>query len=149
MEAKKKLALMENPDVDADEIVSDFDSESGDSDAESNQDSDSESDGALADDEEQELLRELEKVRREREEEKLRNLNAKAKEEEERREKAMLGGNTLLAPNSQDFSVSRKWYDDTIFKNQARGVRDTPKKRFVGDMLRSDFHRKFMNRYIR
>lgn len=111
--------------------------------------SDSEADTDVEIDEEEELFKELEKVKKEREEERLANLKAKAKEEQERREKTMMGGNSLLIPDSQDFSISRKWYDDTIFKNQARGVRETPKKRFVSDMLRSDFHRKFMSRYVR
>ena len=48
----------------------------------------------------------------------------------------------------KDFSVKRRWDDDVIFKNQARGMSDKPKKRFINDTLRSDFHRKFMNKYV-
>ena len=35
-----------------------------------------------------------------------------------------------------------------VFKNQARGVKEQPEKRFINDMLRSDFHKKFMSKYI-
>lgn len=39
------------------------------------------------------------------------------------------------------FAVKRRWDDDLIFKNQAAGVDDKPKKEFVNDILRSEFHR--------
>jgi protein CWC15 len=39
------------------------------------------------------------------------------------------------------FAVKRRWDDDLIFKNQASGVDDKPKKEFVNDILRSEFHR--------
>jgi protein CWC15 len=43
------------------------------------------------------------------------------------------------------FSVKRRWDDDLIFKNQAAGLDDKPKKgEFVNDLLRSEFHKKFM-----
>lgn len=35
------------------------------------------------------------------------------------------------------FGVKRRWDDDVIFKNQARGVSETPKKEFVNDLLRT------------
>ncbi|KAJ2361568.1 complexed with cef1p [Coemansia sp. RSA 2611] len=91
------------------------------------------------------LMRELEKIKRERAEE-------KAREEQEDMERRLMdggpsaGGNPLLA--KQDFSVRRRWDDDVVFRNQARGDDDRPKKRFVNDMLRSDFHRKFMRKYV-
>lgn len=46
------------------------------------------------------------------------------------------------------FTFSISWDDDVIFKNQARGTEDRSKKRFVNDMLRSDFHRRFLTKYI-
>ena len=43
------------------------------------------------------------------------------------------------------FAVKRRWDDDLIFKNQAAGVNEKPKKgEFVNDLLRSEFHKKFM-----
>jgi len=52
----------------------------------------------------------------------------------------------LLNPKSAaDFNVKRRWDDDVIFKNQARGADERGKKKeFVNDLLRSDFHKKFM-----
>lgn len=40
------------------------------------------------------------------------------------------------------------WDDDVVFRNQSRGE---PKaaKRFINDTIRSDFHRKFLNKYIK
>lgn len=52
-------------------------------------------------------------------------------------------GNPLLNP--RDFTIKRRWDDDVVFKNQARGTEDRGKKKeFINDMLRSDFHKKFM-----
>lgn len=71
-----------------------------------------------------------------------------AAEEEEQREFDIARGNPLLNP--KDFTIKRRWDDDVVFKNQARGTEDRNKrKEFVNDMLRSDFHKKFMSRYVR
>ena len=43
--------------------------------------------------------------------------------------------------------MQRRWHEDTVFKNQARTARKE-KKRFINDTVRSDFHRKFLNKYI-
>jgi protein CWC15 len=44
--------------------------------------------------------------------------------------------------------VLHRWDDDVVFKNQARGETKTP-KRFINDTIRSDFHRKFLHRYMK
>lgn len=38
-------------------------------------------------------------------------------------------------------------YDDSIFSNVAK--KEEPKKRFINDHIRSDFHKSFMKRYFR
>jgi protein CWC15 len=105
------------------------------------------------------LMRELEKIKRERAEAKakevclvlidiealLTNIQEaeRVAEEEEQREIDIARGNPLL--NSNDFTIKRRWDDDVVFKNQARGTEDgNKKKEFINDMLRSDFHKKFM-----
>ena len=46
--------------------------------------------------------------------------------------------------------MKRRWDDDVVFKNQARGTEERGReKRFVNDLLRSDFHRRFMDKYVR
>lgn len=126
--------------IDADD--SDDDSEESDSD---DSDDDDEDDTAA-------LMAELEKIKRERAEEKERQEREQAAEAAAEREEEVATGNPLLnignpaAP--KDFSVKRRWDDDVIFKNQARGVDERPKKRFINDTLRSDFHRKFMSKYV-
>ena len=47
-----------------------------------------------------------------------------------------------------DFTAKRRWDDDVVFKNQTRGE-PQQKKRFVNDTIRSDFHRRFLNKYIK
>ncbi|KIW62955.1 pre-mRNA-splicing factor cwc15 [Phialophora macrospora] len=130
-EAKRRRILEETRDIDADSV--------GDEDSES---SDEESD-----DEEAELMRELEKIKRERAEQKAREEAEHAKQAQDQREKDIALGNPLLNPKA--FNVKRRWDDDVVFKNQARGTEQKGNKEFVNDLLRSDFHKKFMSKYVR
>jgi protein CWC15 len=113
IEAKRRRILAESRDIDADD-----DSEEDDDD-----DSDEDSD----EDEDAELQRELERVRREREEKKRKEEEERAKAEEEAKERNIALGNPLL--NKQDFTMKRRWDDDVVFKNQARGTEDRLKKK--------------------
>jgi protein CWC15 len=134
-EAKKRRVLEEMKDIDAD----------SDSASSSEEESDDEDD----EDEEAELHRELAKIKAERAEAAAKEAAEKAKKEEDQREKDIALGNPLLN-KSQDYSIKRRWDDDVVFKNQARGTEDRGKeKHFVNDLLRSDFHKRFMDRYVR
>lgn len=85
----------------------------------------------------------MEKIKRERAEKREAEEREKAAEEEAAMERDVALGNPLL--NKTDFSVKRRWDDDVIFKNQARGTDEKGKKKeFVNDLLRSDFHKRFM-----
>eukprot|EP00210_Caulerpa_lentillifera_P008207 g7836.t1 len=117
---------------------------------EEEEDRNSDSEADESEDEEAELLAELERIKKERERE------AKKKEQEEllkqkaAEEEEMLTGNPLLNTSSKgkSFNIKRRWDEDVIFKNQSRGE---PKavKRFINDTVRSDFHQKFLQRYIK
>lgn len=112
-----------------------------------NNENDDDNESEESDDEELELMRELEKIRREREAERIR----KEKRAEEEDPHAILAGNPLLAASTSttSFGVKRRWDDDVVFKNQARGVDEKPQKRFINDTTRSDFHRRFLDKYIK
>ena len=57
---------------------------------------------------------------------------------------------SLAHPSLRLLKVKRRWDDDVVFKNCAKGVDDQKKdKRFVNDTLRSEFHKKFMEKYIK
>jgi protein CWC15 len=134
-EAKKRRVLEETREIDAD-------SDSASSSSEEESDDEDE-------DEEAELHRELAKIKAERAEAAAKEAAEKAKKEEDQREKDIALGNPLLNKN-QDYGVKRRWDDDVVFKNQARGTEDRGKeKHFVNDLLRSDFHKRFMDRYVR
>ncbi|GFH33125.1 protein CWC15 [Haematococcus lacustris] len=65
------------------------------------------------------------------------------------KEKELVTGNPLLALGADvSFNMKRRWDEDVVFKNQAR---NEPKaqKRFVNDTIRNDFHKRFLQRYIR
>lgn len=92
-------------------------------------------------------MRELEKIKRERAEQKEKEVWSRASmnffktsligaqerenaaKEQEQREFDIARGNPLLNP--QDFNVKRRWDDDVVFKNQARGTENKGKKEFV------------------
>ncbi|KAH8890928.1 Cwf15/Cwc15 cell cycle control protein [Thozetella sp. PMI_491] len=136
-EAKRRRILEETRDIDAD-----------DSEGEDEEDDDDSDDDDSSDDEDAELQRELERVRRERMEKREKEERERAAAEQEAREKDIALGNPLL--NKPDFNIKRRWDDDVVFKNQARGTDDKGKKKeFINDMLRSDFHKKFMSKYVR
>eukprot|EP00270_Netrium_digitus_P000142 TRINITY_DN1015_c0_g1_i1.p1 TRINITY_DN1015_c0_g1~~TRINITY_DN1015_c0_g1_i1.p1 ORF type:complete len:246 (+),score=78.59 TRINITY_DN1015_c0_g1_i1:146-883(+) len=102
-------------------------------------------------DETAELLAELERIKKERQEEKMRKERQQQEEEQRQRELELARGNPLV--NAQhlpaaSFSVKRRWDDDVVFRNQARGEPKLP-KRFINDTIRSDFHRKFLNKYMK
>ncbi|KAG9675991.1 hypothetical protein KCU99_g5847, partial [Aureobasidium melanogenum] len=133
-EAKRRRVLEETRDVDAD------------SDDGSEEDSDS-SDDEDDDDDEAELMRELAKIKAERAEAAAREAAEQAAKEEEQQMRDIATGNPLL--NKGAYDVKRRWDDDVVFKNQARGAEDKKGKEFVNDLLRSDFHRRFMSKYVR
>jgi protein CWC15 len=126
----------------------------GDEEEEEEEDDDEEDDTA-------ELFRELEKIKRERAAEKERVEQAEAAVDEAEREERIATANPLLnlaaalgnapginttAPGT--FAVKRRWDDDLIFKNQA--ANDNPRAgQFVNDLLRTEFHKKFMSRFIK
>lgn len=47
------------------------------------------------------------------------------------------------------FQVKRRWDDDVVFKNCARSEPEKSKNTFINDSLRSEFHRKFMEKYVK
>ncbi|KAJ8412612.1 hypothetical protein AAFF_G00129480 [Aldrovandia affinis] len=138
--------------LDADDPLTDDDDED---------DSDDDSD----DDDTAALLAELEKIKKERAEEQERKEREQKAEEERIRMENILSGNPLLnlagqqqqqqqqqqiTPTQTPFSVKRRWDDDVVFKNCAKGVDDSRReKRFVNDTLRSEFHKKFMEKYVK
>jgi len=40
-----------------------------------------------------------------------------------------------------------RWDDDVVFKNQARKEQQ-PRKRFINDPTRNDFHKRFLQKFI-
>lgn len=107
------------------------------------------------DDDEAELLAELARIKKEREEDAARKAAEERAAAEQAERQEMRSGNPLLQDKlataaeggSASFALKRRWDDDVVFKNQAR---NEPKqqRRFVNDTLRSDFHRRFLERYI-
>ncbi|KAL7420584.1 complexed with cef1p [Cryptotrichosporon argae] len=134
-----------------------------DDDDDSDDDSDDEDDAAA-------LMAELAKIKQERAEEKARLDAESAAASAVDRDAEIATGNPLLnlqaalgqspstagpgtpasSSTASTFAVKRRWDDDLIFKNQAAGVDDKPRKgEFVNDLLRSEFHKKFMLKFIK
>lgn len=100
-------------------------------------------------------MAELNRIKQERAVEAARQEAERKTREEKIRVENILKGNPLLnkpgtssASASVDFKVKRNWDDDVVFKNCAK-IDDNKPKEFINDTLRSDFHKKFMERYIK
>ncbi len=89
-------------------------------------------------DEEVELLRELEMIKKEKAEEEAK-LNSKL---QAKREEEIAQSNPLLGGNA----MKRQWTDDTVFRN--KGQQPSKKSTFVNDSVKSEFHKKFLSKYI-
>eukprot|EP00035_Acanthoeca_spectabilis_P021987 m.441344 g.441344 ORF g.441344 m.441344 type:complete len:220 (-) comp18651_c0_seq1:1668-2327(-) len=132
-QAEKRMKAIEalDPDLDADDVIEDQEESSDDD-----------------DDDEAELLRELQKIKAERAAEAAEREIAKNEEQERVKADVFMHGNPLLNQNATDFAVSRRWDDDVVFKNCAK-KEDSSANEFVNDTLRSAFHRRFMDKYLK
>ena len=122
-------------------------------------DDDGEESGEAEDEEdsdELELMREYAKVKAEREAERRKQDEERAELIRKQEAEAALGKNPLMASSlgsevqsvvDESYALRKRWFEETVFKNQARGT-DQKKKRFINDTVRSDFHRRFMAKYI-
>ncbi|VDL93930.1 unnamed protein product [Schistocephalus solidus] len=126
------------------------DSKTVDPDLDKDEDGREDEDDEDEDEDEEALLAELAKIKRERAEEAARLAAERKAMEETIRMENILKGNPLLnvTKTPAEFKVKRRWDDDVVFKNCARGEVDHAKRGFVNDTLRSEFHKKFMRKYI-
>ncbi|KAI0752782.1 Pre-mRNA-splicing factor Cwf15/Cwc15 [Daedaleopsis nitida] len=153
---KRRKLLQDALELDKDDD-DDEEGENEDEDEDDDEDEDEEDDTA-------ELLRELERIKRERAEEKDRQEREESASNQAQREAEIATANPLLnlaaalgqTPNGVNttkpgtFAVKRRWDDDLIFKNQAMSSRDKGKEpQFVNDLLRTEFHKKFMAKFIK
>ena len=96
-------------------------------------------------------MRELERIKKERAAESARKQREEASVAAAENDSSIVQANPLLDPTGQGGSsaaVKRRWDDDVVFKNQSR----EPKKearRFINDTVRNDFHKRFLNKYVR
>lgn len=140
---KPKLDQIPAANLDQDDPVDDDDSSSSD-------DDDSDDDTAA-------LLEELNKIKRERVQETAKKEIEKKQEDEKIRMENILSGNPLLNHSAgnkpgqsiDNMKVKRRWDDDVVFKNCARTEPDKKGILFINDSLRSEFHKKFMDKYIK
>ncbi|KAF5375507.1 hypothetical protein D9615_009183 [Tricholomella constricta] len=160
---KRRKLLQEALDMDKDDDDDEEDDKKADKDEEGGSDED-DSDEEDDEDDTAELLRELEKIKRERAEEKSRLEQEESATTAAARDAEIATGNPLLnlaaalgqqTPSGINttvpgtFSVKRRWDDDLIFKNQAMDTRDKGQGHFVNDLLRTEFHKKFMAKFIK
>ncbi|KAL3508338.1 hypothetical protein ACH5RR_027739 [Cinchona calisaya] len=138
--------LLEGAKREADDriVPRNVDADDADGDARSSDESEDDDD---EEDDTDALLAELEQIKKERADEKLRKEQQMQEEELKAKEAELLRGNPLLN-NPTSFNVKRRWDDDVVFKNQARGEIKTA-KRFINDTIRNDFHRKFLQKYMK
>ncbi|CAJ0561565.1 unnamed protein product, partial [Mesorhabditis spiculigera] len=113
-------------------------------------DSDDDSD----DDDTAALMEELARIKKERAVEREAKEDKEKEEQEKIRMDNVLHGNPLLnfdkEQGEEGFKVRRRWDDDVVFKNCAKGLDERKKEStFINDAIRSEFHRKFMDKYVK
>lgn len=109
-----------------------------------------------------ELMRELARIKREREEEKARKEREAAALSEKEAAEGAMRGNPLLtkglasalgasgvsaASHGGSAAVKRRFGDDTVFSHTCSAEPEA-RKRFINDVIRSDFHRNFLRKFI-
>ncbi|KAG8763496.1 hypothetical protein FRC11_002622 [Ceratobasidium sp. 423] len=165
--AKRQKMLQEALELDRDDDDEAKDKDKGkgkvttdDMDEDKDEDEDEDEDSDDDEDETAQLLAELERIKRERaaeEERKAREISegkARDLEEEIATRNPLLNLEAALGQGSASnkpgtFAVKKRWDDDVIFKNQAVNSSDGPNGQFVNDLLRTEFHRKFMAKFIK
>jgi len=159
--SKRRKLLQEALELDKDDDEEDDKPEATKSEVGENEDEEEEEEEE--EDDTAELLRELEKIKRERAEEKARQDAESKAQADSAREADIATSNPLLNlaaalgqnPNGLSttapgtFAVKRRWDDDLIFKNQAVGTTDKPGGQFINDLLRTEFHKKFMAKFVK
>ena len=160
---------------DSDVEDDDDDDENSDLDAPDDDVDDDDSDDDDDDDDEAILQAELTKIRAEREEKKQQQEAKEAAIEMQAAEEAAMIGNPLLnfhhhhnhSNNNNNDTASvmsgmtnttfattggrlkRRWNDDIVFRNQAKTEPKQQQKRFINDTVRNDFHKRFLNKFMR
>lgn len=157
IDARKMAQLDKDEDFGSDYNDADFEADEDDNldgtvSDEENSDSDEADDDDDDDDEDEDdeddteaLMAELQKIRQER----MAEQERQGREKEERLRPGASAGSTIDDDASSVFSVKRRWDDDVPFKNCARDGPNPKRKLYVNDTLRQEFHKKFMDKYIR
>ncbi|PKI83016.1 hypothetical protein MVES1_002892 [Malassezia vespertilionis] len=159
-DAKRRKMLQDAHDLDADADEEQLQESAKASDDDQDDDAeDSENEESDEEDDTEMLMRELEKIKQERREEQERRELHHAAQYELSREEEIARGNPLLnlesalhgaKPSTAPAPTEKRWDEDLIFRNQAAGAADlsVSKRGFVNDLTRTEFHKKFMSRYI-
>jgi protein CWC15 len=133
-------------DVECNSSSSESDLDASDNEQNDNDDTSSSDDDDQ--DEEAALQAELLKIRAEREAANKKAQAASNAQDEAKQEEAALLGNPLLVAATSLNSKRRRWNDDIVFRNQAKGE-PVLKKRFINDTVRNDFHKRFLNKFMK
>ena len=99
-------------------------------------------------------MAELNKIKAEKAKDDAEKEMRKRDEEEQIRMENILTGNPLLKEKysdqgKSDMKIKKRWDDDVVFKNCSRAEPDNKEASFINDSLRNEFHRKFMDKYVK
>lgn len=140
--AIKKPKLVDEVNLDADDPDTEDEREMRDDDDDDDSDDDS-------DDDTEALMAELERIKQERQEEQRKKDEEAAAVAHEKKVQVAMTFNPLRQKDS-GFSIKARWDEDTVFQNQASvDDKGQKKKEFINDTLRSEFHKKFMGKFIK
>lgn len=132
------------------DTISDSEEDDDDNLEEDDDEGDGSDDSEDSDDETEQLLLELAKIKNER-----KSLQEQKKEletqEEARTSNPLLDYSENVEDSTNLEAPKRSWRDSTLFSNKKRKI-DQPDNNidnYTNDMLKSDFHKKFLDRYVK
>merc|ERR1712147_123276 len=97
---------------------------------------------------------ELNKIKAEKAKDEAEKEMRKRDDDEQIRMENILSGNPLLKEKysdqgKSDMKIKKRWDDDVVFKNCSRAEPDARESNFINDSLRNEFHKRFMDKYIK
>ena len=131
-ELQKKLKALEGSKNNFDELGNYEDEDADETESSFSDDSDDDDNNALLNE-----LNRIKKEKAEEEEQKLKDIQAQAR--------SQFTANPLIDP---EYSMNQKWTEESVFQNQAVNE-PKEKKQFVNDLIRNDYHKKFLRKYLR
>ena len=136
----REQSILNQVDEDDPELI--FGSKKRDESNKNNKKSEKDSDSSDNSEDDEALIKEFDRIKKEREEEE------KLREEEIFKKKVETASVNDSFFTDNTYSLRKRWFEDSLFKNQNNGKTNEENGGRNNDILRSGYHRKFLKKFI-